>query len=33
MPEKSEKNCAGDDEKRINCKFEDYMHAGKVLAS
>jgi len=33
MPENSEKNCACGGKKRINCEFEDYMHAGKVVAS
>jgi len=33
MPENSDKNCACGGEKRIHCEFEDYMHAGKVVAS
>ena len=33
MPEESEKNRACSGNKRINCEFEDHIHAGKVVAS
>jgi hypothetical protein len=33
MPENSEKNYACGGKKRINCEFEDYVHAGKVDSS
>ena len=33
MPEDSKNNGACSGKKTINCEFEDYMHAGEVVAS